>query len=51
MNERWSSFEFKLDSLKAKGISRDNPENAEWLLDNPLWDFKVSEWKDEKWNF
>lgn len=51
MNERWSTFQQKRDSLENAWIPFDNPITAEWVLDNPLWDFKVSEGKDNKGNF
>lgn len=50
-NERGGMFETKRDSLKKIWISLDNPIYGERIMDNALWDFKVSEGIDDNWHY
>ena len=47
-NERNTVFEPIQDTL---GIPWENPKTAEWVLDNPLGDFTVSQGKDDKGHY
>ena len=51
MNERGDMFGAKRDSLEKIWIWIDTPIYAERCIDNPLWDFKVSEGIDDKWHY
>jgi soluble lytic murein transglycosylase-like protein len=50
-NERGDAFPQKTDSLERAGIPFENPMYAEWMVDNPLGDFKMSKGKDEKGHY
>ncbi len=47
-NERTTVFEPIQDTL---GVPWENPKTAEWVLDNPLGDFTVSQGKDDKGHY
>jgi hypothetical protein len=50
-NERGDVFPQKTDSLERAGVPFENPMYAEWMVDNPLGDFKMSKGKDEKGHY
>ena len=50
-NERGSSFKIKTDSLKQAGVPWENPITAEWVMDNPLGDFKLSKGEDNNGHY
>ena len=47
-NERTSVFDPVLNTL---GVPWENPKTAEWVADNPLGDFTVSQGKDDKGHY
>jgi hypothetical protein len=50
-NERGDAFPQKTDSLEREGVPFENPMYAEWMVDNPLGDFKMSKGKDKKGHY
>jgi hypothetical protein len=50
-NERTDAFGQKIDSLRRAGVPNENPIYAEWMVDNPLGDFKMSKGKDKKGHY
>jgi hypothetical protein len=50
-NERTDAFGQKIDSLRRAGVPDENPIYAEWMVDNPLGDFKMSKGKDKKGHY
>jgi hypothetical protein len=50
-NERLDAFRQKTDSLRRAGVPDENPIYANWIVDNPLGDFKMSKGKDKKGHY